>query len=320
MAIFKLKPALKDYLWGGTRLKEEYGKETDMDIVAESWELSTHPDGLSVIDSGPYKGVTLRDFIKINGTNCLGVEGKAFEDFPVLIKFIDAKQPLSIQVHPDDEYAMIHENEYGKTEMWFILDAQPDSYLYFGTNRSLTKDEFREHIENGTVLDVLKKVPVKKGEVFFIPAGTIHAIGPGIQICEIQQNSNSTYRIYDYGRLGKDGKPRELHVDKAIDVANLEPIDSDFQPCGPTVQYGDLSIMRMAYSKYFSTYVCVLMGSTDFSIGFDSFGCLVVVDGHAELECQGQEIKAEKGDTVFITANSRSIRIKGSARFIYTRV
>ena len=205
MAIVKLHPACKDYIWGGTKLKELYNKQTDMDPLAETWELSTHKDGQSEVVTGDDAGKTLSQYIEDKGWKVLGTECRDMKRFPVLIKFIDAKQPLSIQVHPDDEYAWRVEGEPGKTEMWYILDAEPDAFLYFGVKRHTDREEFRKAIEDGTVLDLLRAVPVHKGDVFFIKSGTIHAIGAGIQICEIQQNSNTTYRVYDFGRVGKEG-------------------------------------------------------------------------------------------------------------------
>lgn len=187
MSIVKLTPAFKDYLWGGTKLKENYGKKTDMDPVAESWELSVHPDGPSIVASGEYEGLSFPEYLEKKGKSVLGTKGNTFEFFPILIKFIDAKQPLSIQVHPDNEYALRVEHEYGKTEMWYILDCEPDSFLYFGVNKEITKEEFERRIHDNTLLDVLKAVPVHKGDVFFIKSGTIHAIGAGIQICEINK-------------------------------------------------------------------------------------------------------------------------------------
>ncbi len=162
MALVRLLPAFKDYLWGGTKLKENYNKKTDLDIVAESWELSTHKDGQSIVDSGEYKGLTLSEYVEKLGKDALGTKGNAFEFFPILIKFIDAKGNLSIQVHPDNEYALRVEKEYGKTEMWYILDAEEGASLYYGTNKEITKDEFRARIEDNTILDVLKKVPVHR--------------------------------------------------------------------------------------------------------------------------------------------------------------
>ena len=217
MKIEKLSPAFKDYLWGGTKLRDVYGKKCDYEKVAESWELSTHPAGQSVIDGGEYDGLKFGEYLEKVGAKALGVNGAKFKEFPVLIKFIDAKQPLSVQVHPSDEYALRVEGEYGKTEMWYVVDCEPGASLYFGVNRALTKEEFKKRIEDNTLTDVLYKADVKKGDVFFIQSGTIHAIGAGILICEIQQNSNTTYRVYDYGRRGADGK---LHGDVNFEEAS----------------------------------------------------------------------------------------------------
>lgn len=193
--------------------------------MAESWELSTHKDGESVIRDGEYMGMSLSSFVAQDKENILGKNASKFEFFPILIKFIDALDSLSIQVHPSDEYALTNEKEYGKTEMWYILDCEEDAFLYYGFNREITKEEFRKRLNDNTILDVLNKVYVKKGDVFFINAGTVHAIGKGIMICEIQQNSNTTYRVYDYNRKDKFGNLRDLHIDKAIDVSYLSPCE-----------------------------------------------------------------------------------------------
>ena len=212
MKPIKLAPAFKDYLWGGTKLKTEFDKKSDLQKVAESWELSTHKDGQSIVANGEFKGLTLSEYIEKNGRECIGKNAMAFEFFPILIKFIDAADNLSVQVHPSDEYALSNEGEYGKTEMWYVLDCEKDAFLYYGLNREITKEEFAERIKENMLLEVLNKVKVNKGDVFFINSGTIHAIGKGIVICEIQQNSNTTYRVYDYDRRDKNGNTRELHV------------------------------------------------------------------------------------------------------------
>ena len=178
-------PKHKDYIWGETKLKEEYGKVTDLDIVVESWELSVHPDGESVVVSGECSGKTLSQYIRYNGTKVLGTRGENFENFPILIKFIDAAKSLSIQVHPSDDYALEKEKEYGKTEMWYIMDCELGAKLYYGVNKEIGKDEFENRIKDNTLTDVLKAVDVHKGDAFFIPSDTIHAVGEGIQICEI---------------------------------------------------------------------------------------------------------------------------------------
>ena len=320
MALVRLLPAFKDYLWGGTTLKENYNKKTDLDIVAESWELSTHKDGQSIVDSGEYKGLTLSEYVEKLGKDALGTKGNAFEFFPILIKFIDAKGNLSIQVHPDNEYALRVEKEYGKTEMWYILDAEEGASLYYGTNKEITKDEFRARIEDNTILDVLKKVPVHKGDVFFIESGTIHAIGEGIVICEIQQNSNTTYRVYDFGRVGKDGKPRELHIEKAIDVSNLTPLESDFKPIGEEKDYGTYKCAMMATCEYFTTYVYDVKTECSVKVDEESFASFVIVDGEGSIESDDTMLSIRKGDSVFASANTGKVTIKGSCRFILSKV
>ena len=179
MAILKLKPSSKDYLWGGTRLMTEFGKEYDGDKLAETWELSCHPDGPSYVANGEYAGETLSEYILMEGKKVTGTHSRHYSQFPLLIKFIDAKDDLSIQVHPDDEYAMKNEGQYGKTEMWYIVDCEDGASLYYGFSREVSKEEFEKRIKNKTLLEVLNKVEVHKGDVLFIEPGTIHAIGKG---------------------------------------------------------------------------------------------------------------------------------------------
>lgn len=228
MAILKLKPACKGYLWGGSRLKNEYNKEFEGDVLAETWELSCHPDGSSRIVNGVFAGRTLREYIAAMGKRVLGSNCQVFQEFPILIKFIDAKDNLSIQVHPNNMDALENENQYGKTEMWYVLDAEPGAFLYYGFKHPISRAEFRERIEQNTLLEVLNAVPVHKGDLFYIPAGTLHAICKNIVIAEIQQNSNVTYRVYDYGRVGADGMPRQLHAEQAMDVVKLEQPRTDY--------------------------------------------------------------------------------------------
>ena len=212
MAILKLKPACKDYLWGGRRLVEEFGIECDKKILAEAWMLSCHPDGSSTVG-----GETLTEYIARCGEKILGTNCRRFRDFPILIKFIDARENLSVQVHPPDEYALAHEGQLGKSEMWYVLDADENSFLYCGFKEKISREEFVARIKNNSLVEVLNAVPARRSDVIFIPAGTIHAVGKGVLLAEIQQNSNVSYRIYDYGR----GRP--LHIAQALDVTNLSP-------------------------------------------------------------------------------------------------
>lgn len=319
MRIEKLTPAFKDYLWGGTKLRDVYGKPCDYDKVAESWELSTHPAGESRILGGEYDGMTLSDYFKEIGKEALGTDCAAFEQFPVLIKFIDAKDPLSIQVHPSDEYALEHEGEYGKTEMWVVMDAEPGAFLYFGVNREVSREEFRQRIENNTVLEVLNKVDVHPGDVFFIESGTIHAIGAGILICEIQQNSNLTYRVYDYDRRGADGKPRELHIEKALKVCRLTPSDtSDKQ--GPAREVAGGAVKKLASCKYFTTEKLNVTGEMELEAGEESFVSLIVLSGEGKVTGPENVAPFQAGDSLFLPAGTGKATVTGPAEIIKVTV
>ena len=182
MAMLKLKPACKDYLWGGQKLRTDFGFDSPLDPLAEAWVLSCHPDGPSTIVGGPHDGQTLADYIAGQGREVLGTDCQKFEDFPILTKFIDAKGNLSIQVHPSNEYALEHEHQYGKTEMWYILDCEPGAFLYYGFDHEISHEEFERRIQDNTLTEVLNAAPVHKGDCFFIPAGTLHAICQGIEI------------------------------------------------------------------------------------------------------------------------------------------
>ncbi len=243
--ILKLQPACKSYLWGGRRLKDDYHKVFEGEPLAETWELSCHPDGPSRIVGGTYDGWTLPDYLQKEGKRVLGSNCQIFDDFPVLIKFIDAKENLSVQVHPNNTDALEREHQYGKTEMWYVLDAQPGAFLYHGFRHEITREEYRQRIENNTLTEVLNAVEVKKGDLFFIPAGTVHAIGKGMVIAEIQQNSNVTYRVYDYDRLGADGKPRQLHIEQAIRVSDLRPPRTDYNFGGHLVRCAYFTVDRV---------------------------------------------------------------------------
>ncbi len=230
----RLKPCLRSYLWGGTRLREEYHK-TGAGIIAESWELSVRSDGPTLIGSGAHCGESLADIlcadpVGMAGTRC-GVA-----PFPLLIKLIDAQKDLSVQVHPSDASACREKGEQGKTEMWYVVDCEPESTLFLGFSRAVTPDELRQRAQDGTICEVLNRVAVHPGDVFFVRPGTVHAIGAGILVAEIQQNSDTTFRVYDYNRLGADGKPRQLHLERAIEVMNCAPAQGaadTLLPCPP---------------------------------------------------------------------------------------
>lgn len=313
MAIHRITPSSKDYLWGGTKLIEHYGKTTDQDIMAESWEISSHPDGPSYLENGQ----TLIDYVSQDKERILGKNGLRFEDFPILIKFIDAKDVLSIQVHPDDEYALKHENQYGKNEMWYILEAEPGASIYYGVNETITKDDFRKAIEEDEILDVLNRVEVKPGDVIYVKAGTIHAIGKGIVLCEIQQNSNVTYRVYDFNRKDKDGQTRELHIEPSIEVSNLNKQEVDFSAQGEKVVLDEATKQILVKSEYFITENYTLDGTVSFEVDETSFVALICLDGKITVN---QEITLNKGESLFIDANTGLVSVDGKGDFLHVSV
>jgi len=316
----KLQAPLKDYIWGGTTLKTKYNKITDLEKVAESWELACHKDGQSIILNGKARGMTLESYIAQQGERILGTHGSRFSYFPLLIKLIDAKDNLSVQVHPENEYALRVEGEYGKTEMWYIVDCEPGASLLYGFKKEISKDEFERRIADHTLLDVCNRVKVHKGDVFFIEAGTLHAIGKGILIAEIQQNSNTTYRIYDYGRLGNNGKPRELHVAKAIDVTKLVPPTHETKAALEMDFFANYKADLLVQCEYFTVYHFDLHGKCHLQATKKSFQSILVLDGTLEIEYAAGEMTIEKGESVFIPAEMGEYMLKGKGDFILSMV
>lgn len=306
----KLLPAFKDYLWGGTRLKTEFNKKSELEKVAESWELSTHKDGESIVASGEYKDKKLSEYIAENPYDVLGERARAFDFFPVLIKFIDAKDNLSVQVHPDDEYARKYNGEYGKTEMWYVLECDEGAQLYYGFKEKISKEEFRKRIENNTLTEVLNSVKVKRGDVYFIEAGTVHAIGKGIVICEIQQNSNTTFRVYDYNRKDANGNTRQLHIEQAIEVAKTEPAKP----------YKSDRENVLASCKYFTVEKADVDGTKSFEISDNCFKSVIAVEGSGILKLNGFETTFGKGDSIFIPAQNGGFTVDGCCELIITYV
>lgn len=313
MALLKLAPSYKDYLWGGHRLVEEYHKQYDGDVLAESWELSCHPDGPSRILNGEYAGKTLKEYIDGEGKEVLGTHCRRFRDFPILTKFIDAKDNLSIQVHPNNRYALKNEGQYGKTEMWYVMDAGRDAYLYYGFKTEISREEFEKRIKEDTLLEVLNAVPVQKGDVLFIESGTIHAIGRDILIAEIQQNSNVTYRVYDYGRVGKDGKKRDLHIEKALAVTNRVPIIKDKS-----------SYPHVADCDYFTVDKLNLdgrvMSRMEGMVSEESFASILILDGEGTISCGGETLSFRKGDSFFLSAGSGTYQAEGVCDALVTTI
>ena len=322
---FLLTPAGKDYLWGGNRLKTEFNKEIDLVPLAETWECSTHPDGPSVIVTGTHAGKTLAELLKEH-PEYLGKHPGTEGELPVLIKFIDAKKNLSVQVHPDDDYARKYENgQLGKTEMWYVMDAAPDAQLVYGFNHDITKEQLRQSLKDGTVEKYLQKVKIQKDDVFFIEAGTVHAIGAGALIAEIQESSNLTYRLYDYNRVGKDGKLRELHIDKALAVANLKSSSEPRQPLRLLKYKKGSATELLCRCKYFQVERYLLNTESsrklvEFQTAGDTFEVFLCLDGCGVVFMEdGDSMNFFKGDCIFVPANSLSMKFHGKAQFLHVR-
>ncbi len=297
--MLKLKPVIKDYIWGGRKLNTLFGRENGGGRISESWEVSVHPDGDSITDKGK-----LSDYVALH-PEFVGGDGK----FPILIKYIDAAQNLSVQVHPNDEYAKRNEGDNGKTEMWYILSADDGAGIYCGLKYDTDKDEFLSKLNDGTVEELLNFIPVKCGDCFLIEAGTVHAIGAGCVICEIQQNSNVTYRVYDYNRLGVDGNPRQLHVEKAVDVINFKKFDDKTNSGKRQVIDGGY-IRNLTSCKYFSCRELELSGVYS-ETNNDSFITVNILSGEGIIN--GENFVS--GDSFFIPLGEK-MTISGKAKAI----
>ena len=320
MEILNLQPALKEIIWGGNRMKEGFGFQTDGDNIAEAWMLSAHKDGPSTVVGGEDCGLTLLEAVEKYGKGVLGTKCADLPDFPLLVKFIDARDRLSVQVHPEDEYARRVENDNGKTEAWYILDCDEGAELIYGFVGELSAEECRSAIEQGTLLEKCNRVAVKPGDVCFIPAGTLHAIGAGILLAEVQQSSNVTYRVFDYNRVGKDGKQRELHVDKALDVVHLNKPARDFSAQGAVEKIAGGTKQLLAECEFFSMTALVLDGATVRNADETSFVSLLVTDGNGTLTDGKQTIALQKGSCIFVPANHGDFTLQGNMKIMEIRV
>ena len=319
MKILKLSPTIKDYIWGGTRLSREFEIVSFTDRQAEAWVLSCHGDGECTIENTDFKGRTLSDVLSNEGKDYLGTNCEKYENFPILIKLIDAKDNLSVQVHPDDEYALRVEGEYGKTEAWYIMDCDDDAEIIYGFKSDITKEEFRKSIEENTLTDYVNRVKVKKGDIFFIEAGTLHAICKGILLAEVQQNSNTTYRVYDYGRL-QNGKPRELHVEKALDVTSTKALDASGKPMGETIQKDGYSETLLTKCGIFSMKRLDIVEKAEVIADEKSFVSLVALDGNGVVMHEDTCVTLYKGESLFIPAGFGKVEILGGVTVLESRV
>lgn len=320
MEILRLQPAGKDYLWGGTRLREEYGKKIDLTPLAETWECSVHPDGPSIVANGQCKGKTLSEVLKLH-PEYLGTKVENGE-LPILVKFIDAKKDLSVQVHPDDEYARKNEHQNGKTEMWYVIDADDGASLIYGFRHRVTEEILRNAVKMGTLDKHLQKVPVHKGDVFYVPAGTVHGIGTGILMAEIQESSNVTYRVYDYDRIDKNGKKRELHFEKAIQVMDMD-ITPDVKRKSRIIKhYPGCSRELLCRCKYFEVERIQVTKAFSFSVLKESFQVIMCLDGEGQIETMDESmrpVRFVKGRTLFLPAGIGRCLVVGDVTVLKIR-
>ena len=314
MKLLKLTPYCAKAIWGGNNLRTKYSKEADFDI-AEAWELSGYPGKESRVAEGMYAGKTITEVIEAEGEQVLGSNSKKFEGFPILIKLIDAAKPLSIQVHPDDEIAKKLGADGGKTEMWIICEAEKDAFIYYGVNKALDGDTFSKAILDGSITEHLNKVPVKPGDTFFIKAGTIHAIGAGITICEIQQTSDTTYRLYDYMRKDANGNMRDLHIEKGTVASKLVP-PSHFYELG-AIKGNEKVLVEC---PFFTVSRIEVDGSETVNVDEKSFSAFTVTDGSGSIANANEVVSVSKGDTVFVFAGAGETALDGKMTVIRSRI
>ncbi len=317
---FILRPAAKDYIWGGSKLNDDFNYNINISPFAEAWICSTHPDGPSKLGSGKLLIDLLKEHPEYLGEHPLQtMDGRA--ELPILIKFIDAKNDLSVQVHPDDDYAYEHENgSLGKTEMWYVLDAEKSASLVYGFNHDVKASQVRKGAETGKIEKYLNHVKIQKNDVFYIESGTVHAIGAGALICEIQESSNLTYRLYDYNRVDKDGNKRQLHIDKALEVANLKSSVMPRQPMRMLKYKNGCASELLTRCKYFQVERLLLNTEgrilPEYRAEANSFHALVVIDGCGVVCGDGFSINFFKGDCVFVPADSVVMKLHGKAQML----
>ena len=319
---FLLQPACKEALWGGQKLKEHFGKKADLDNIAESWECSTHPEGPSTITTGEHKGMLLTEVLQ-KYPEYLGTHPRSKGELPILVKFIDARQKLSVQVHPDDEYAKLYERgQLGKTEMWYVLEADKDAELIYGFYSDMDSVAVRQSLANGTIEKYLQKVKVQQDDVFYIPAGTVHGIGAGNLIVEVQESSNLTYRLYDYDRVDKAGQKRELHLEKALAVADLKGKAAPRQPLRVLRYTPGSATEFLCRCKYFQVERLLLNTEgksklAELYTGSSSFQALLCLDGEGYILTEDKEKLAySKGNCIFIPANTGKLQLCGRSQFL----
>ena len=324
--MYTFEPLLKQTLWGGDRIIPFKHLDVCLDHVGESWEISGVKGNETVVANGPDKGKSLNQLVKEQKERLMGKENYEHfgDEFPLLIKFIDARQDLSIQVHPNDEVAHRHGKDHGKTEMWYCLGSQEAGdrsqekpFLYNGLKQQITPEQYKEMVDNDTITDALARYVVSEGDVFFIPAGRIHSIGAGCFVTEIQQTSDVTYRIYDFKRKDKNGNYRELHTQKAAESIDYTVLDDYRTAYEPKKDEG----VQIASCPYFTTAVYDLTEpmTLDYT-DLDSFVILIAVKGDGLLICDNEELPFRMGDTVLLPATTNEVRVEGEVKFLETFV
>lgn len=305
------EPIFKEKIWGGTKLKSYLGKENSPgETTGESWELSAVPGNVSIVKNGSYSGLPLTELLEKYKQDILGIEvHKKFGiQFPLLFKFIDAKEDLSIQVHPNDELAKKRHNSFGKTEMWYVMQADEGSRIIVGFKEKSSPEQYLEHLKNKTLIDILHEVKAKQGDVFFLETGTIHAIGGGIVVAEIQQTSDITYRVYDWDRVDANGKARELHVEEALDAMNYNTTNTQ-REYSTEVNRSN----TMVDCPFFTTNFLPLDGSIQVDKDGRSFTVYICTEGEYTIKYNGETYGFKKGDTVLIPAAMKEFNLTGNA-------
>lgn len=343
----KFTPVYQERIWGGTGLAQEFGRKLPSDHIGESWEISAHPNGLSLVSNGPLAGENIPQLIGDFGTAFLGVKApsQAFERFPLLIKLLDANDQLSVQVHPGNAYALEHEGEPGKYEIWYVLSAKPGAKIVYGLKNGIDKATFQQALATGDLEACLNEIPVKAGEVYTIPPGLVHGLGAGIMVAEVQQNSDTVYRVYDYNRVDQSGKTRALHLEKALDVIRFD----DFLPKYPLPPIPN---SRLIDSEFFKIDYCVINdgvinddninNNSDINDGLESFNnvrtrsakkhyyndgsrfyILTNLSGRAQFDSEasteaGRILEWNRGESLLIPADLAEFTINGPVTFLKT--
>ena len=307
------EPIFKERIWGGTKLKDYLNKPISSEITGESWELSTVPESISVVNNGELKGKNLNELIDLYPKEILGKEvfNQFGKQFPLLFKYLDAKTDLSIQLHPNDELAKARHNSFGKTEMWYVMQADENARLIVGFKENSSKEAYLQKLESNDILSLLNEIPVKKGDVFLLETGTIHAIGAGIVIAEIQQTSDITYRIYDWDRVDANGNKRELHTELAIDAIN-------YKTTAAKKEYTATENKRTSIvdCPYFKTNIIPLNGEISINKNDDSFMVLMCTEGSFEMHLNDEKYMYQTGDTVLIPAVLTSFMLRGKTTLL----